>query len=133
TVVGAPGRWGDQGRGVEAGRGDRRAERCRADGRPHRGFAPGGNRRRARGDQTAGGGGDLPEPGRPGAKFSGAGVPRDHRGRSVSMLRAEARKLGRRKLYPAMVAVLGVFTLLAAFFTLLFEQLFPDMAAGLQT
>lgn len=49
------------------------------------------------------------------------------------MLRAEARKLGRRKLYPAMVAVLGVFTLLAAFFTLLFEQLFPDMAAGLQT
>lgn len=32
-----------------------------------------------------------------------------------------------------MVAVLAIFTLLAAFFTLLFEQLFPEMAEGLQS
>ena len=51
----------------------------------------------------------------------------------MSLLHAEYLKLGRRKLYPAMVAVLAVFTLLAAFFTLLFEQLFPEMADGLQS
>ncbi len=51
----------------------------------------------------------------------------------MSLLHAEYLKLGRRKLFPAMVAVLAVFTLAAAFFTLLFEQLFPDMAEGLQT
>ncbi len=51
----------------------------------------------------------------------------------MSLLHAEYLKLGRRKLYPAMVAVLAIFTLMAAFFTLLFEQVFPDMAEGLQT
>ncbi|HLV90718.1 MAG: hypothetical protein J5I28_06075 [Acidimicrobiales bacterium] len=51
----------------------------------------------------------------------------------MSLLRAETRKLARRKLYPAMVAVLAVFTLIAAFFTLLFEQIFPGAAEGLTT
>lgn len=51
----------------------------------------------------------------------------------MSLLHAEYLKLGRRKLYPAMVGVLAIFTLIAGFFTLLFEQLFPDMAEGLQT
>ncbi|HEX6947082.1 MAG TPA: hypothetical protein VF246_07000 [Acidimicrobiia bacterium] len=44
----------------------------------------------------------------------------------MSLLRAEVRKLGRRKLYPTMVAVLAIFTLMAAFFLLLFAEIFPS-------
>lgn len=51
----------------------------------------------------------------------------------MSLLHAECLKLARRKLYPSMVLVLALFTLVAAFFSLLFEQLFPGMAEGLQS
>jgi hypothetical protein len=51
----------------------------------------------------------------------------------VSLLHAEYLKLSRRKLYPTMVLVLVILALVTAFFTLLFDQLFPDFSEGLPT
>ncbi|MFO7300445.1 MAG: hypothetical protein DIU67_009675 [Actinomycetes bacterium] len=46
----------------------------------------------------------------------------------MGLLRAEVRKLGRRKLYPGMVLILALFTLFAALVLVLFKQWFPEMA-----
>lgn len=51
----------------------------------------------------------------------------------MSLLRAEYRKISRRKLYPGMVAVLLVFVGLGAFFLIVFQQIAPDIAEDLPT
>lgn len=51
----------------------------------------------------------------------------------MSLLRAEYRKITRRKLYPGMVSILLVFVGLGAFFLIVFPQISPDLAQGIPT
>lgn len=49
----------------------------------------------------------------------------------MSLLRAEYRKISRRKLYPGMVLVLLIFVGLGAFFLIVFGEIAPDLAEDL--
>lgn len=49
----------------------------------------------------------------------------------MSLLRAEYRKISRRKVFPVMTLVLVVFVGLGAFFLIVFPEIAPDMAEGL--
>lgn len=49
----------------------------------------------------------------------------------MSLLHAEYLKITRRKLYPTMVAILGLFTLLTAFFLILLAQIAPGLAGDI--
>ena len=49
----------------------------------------------------------------------------------MSLLHAEYLKITRRKLFPTMLAILGFFTLLSAFFLMIFSQVAPDLAGDI--
>lgn len=49
----------------------------------------------------------------------------------MSLLHAEYLKITRRKLYPTMLAILGFFTLLSAFFLMIFSQIAPELAGDI--
>lgn len=49
----------------------------------------------------------------------------------MSLVHAEYLKITRRKLYPTMLAILGFFTVLTAFFLLLFSQIAPEIAGDI--
>ncbi len=49
----------------------------------------------------------------------------------MSLFHAEYLKISRRKLFPTMLAILGFFTLLSAFFLMIFSQVAPDLAGDI--
>lgn len=49
----------------------------------------------------------------------------------MSLIHAEYLKISRRKLFPTMLAILGFFTLLSAFFLMIFSQVAPDLAGDI--
>lgn len=49
----------------------------------------------------------------------------------MSLLHAEYLKITRRKLYPTMLAILGFFTVVAAFFLMIFSQIAPELAGDI--
>src|SRR5690606_16025010 len=66
------------------------------------------------------------------AKLAGVGVPRvDRERRRMSLMRAEYRKITRRKIFPIMTLLLVVFTALGAFFLIVFPEVAPEAAEGI--
>lgn len=51
----------------------------------------------------------------------------------MSLLHAEYLKITRRKLFPTMLAILGFFTLLSAFFLMIFSRIAPEIAGEIPT